>query len=254
MHLAILMTNTDDSAFSKAHPDDGQKFTALLHRVWPDWKLEVFAVKEGAFPPSLAFDGLLITGSPASVHDDLSWIAPLEELVRDAQARQIPMFGACFGHQVIARALGAQVGYNPDGWVLGRIETHFDGMTLPVPLYAAHKEQVLSLPPGARIVAHNSRCTIGGFAIGTHLLTTQYHPEMTGDFVAALLDAFGDDIGADVIQAARLTLDKGTDMDALAEWIAAFYEKAAERTACDQRARPASQPRTQAASNPLPDR
>jgi GMP synthase-like glutamine amidotransferase len=226
MRLAILMTNTDASTFAQHHPDDGQKFSSLVHRVRPDWEIEVYPVKDGIFPSTLEFDGLLITGSPASVHDGSPWISTLEELVRTAIDKKIPMFGACFGHQVIARALGAEVGYNPDGWVLGRIETTFEDSGLTVPLYAAHKEQVLSLPKGAKIVARTPGCEIAGFAINDHVLTTQYHPEMTNSFVKALLNAFADDIGIETTDKAAQTLIKDTDLDALAEWIALFFEQA----------------------------
>ncbi|WP_298864928.1 type 1 glutamine amidotransferase [uncultured Sulfitobacter sp.] len=226
MRLAILMTNTDESAFAQTHPKDGQKFSELLWRVRPDWKFEVFSVKDGIFPKTLDFDGLLVTGSPASIHDDAEWIGHLESIVREAAGKKIPMFGACFGHQVIAKALGGDVIDNPNGWVLGRIETQFLPQRTSVTLYAAHKEQVVSLPNSARIVARTPGCEIAGFAIGDHVLTTQYHPEMTGPFIAALLDAFAEEIGHDVTSEAAKTLTQGTDIAALGEWIARFYERA----------------------------
>lgn len=224
MRLAILMTNTDESTFAQAHPKDGQKFSELLWRVRPDWEFEVFSVKDGIFPASLDFDGLLITGSPASVHDGADWIAKLEALVRDAIAQKIPMFGACFGHQVIARALGAEVKYNPEGWVVGQITTEFTPDGKRYPIYAVHKEQVTTLPDGARTVARTHGCEIAGFAIEDHVLTTQYHPEMSEAFVAALLEEFAEEIGEDVTQKAAQTLGTPTDMDTLAEWIATFFE------------------------------
>lgn len=228
MRLAILMTNTDESPFAQKHPKDGQKFSELLWRVRPDWEFEVFSVKDGMFPASLDFDGLLITGSPASVHDNEPWIATLEDLVRNATAQKIPMFGACFGHQVIARALGADVTYNPQGWVLGKVTTQLTGHG-NIPIYAAHKEQVSTLPVGARIFARTEGCEIAGFAIEDHVLTTQYHPEMTKSFVAALLEAFEDEIGADITQDASKTLGDPTDINALAEWIATFFEQGASK-------------------------
>lgn len=227
MRLAILMTNTDESAFAHAHPRDGQKFSELLWGVRPDWAFEVFSIKDGIFPRTLNFDGLLITGSPASVHDEEAWIPKLEGLVREAVEKRLPLFGACFGHQVIAKALGSDIIPNPDGWVLGRIETQFMGKTSPVPFYAAHKEQVASLPQDAQLVARTQGCEIAGFAINKHVLTTQYHPEMTGSFIAALLDAFADEIGHHVAKKAAASLTEETDVNALAEWIANFYEQAA---------------------------
>ncbi len=120
MHLAILMTNTDESDFARAHPKDGEKFTSLVHLVRPDWTTEVFSVKDDVFPAGLEwFDGVMITGSPASVHDGAPWIARLTDLIRDIAACGKPIFGACFGHQAVAMALGGEVGPNPGGWVLG---------------------------------------------------------------------------------------------------------------------------------------
>ena len=226
MHIAILVTNTDESDFAQAHPKDGQKFSDLLWRARPSWTFDVYQVKDGHFPDTLDFDGILITGSPASVHDGAPWIARLEELVRDALTQKTPMFGACFGHQIIARALGARVGYNPQGWVFGRVKTEFLRTSQHTALYAAHKEQVLDLPAGAEIVARTDGCEIAGFSIGAHVLTTQYHPEMTGNFMSALITELADTLGWDVADRARGTMAQNTDMDALAEWIAQFYEGA----------------------------
>lgn len=226
MRLAILMTNTDESDFAKQHPRDGAKFTALVHLARPEWSCEVFAVKDDIFPDTLDFDGFIITGSPASVHDDAAWISRLETLIRKITAQKIPVFGACFGHQVIARALGAPVALNPQGWVLGRVETEFLPQGNVVPFYAAHKEQVTALPKGARITARTEGCEIAGFAVGTHILTTQYHPEMTDGFIAALLEAFEDDIGKHVTKPAARTLGKATNMPMLADWIVHFFETA----------------------------
>ncbi len=224
MHIAILVTNTDESDFAQAHPKDGQKFSDLLWRVRPDWTFDIYQVKDGHFPDTLDFDGILITGSPASVHDGAAWITQLEELVRNAIPHKIPMFGACFGHQIIARALGARVGLNPQGWVFGRVETTLLPASQRIALYAAHKEQVLNLPESAEIIARTDGCEIAGFRIGRHVLTTQYHPEMTGGFMSALIAEFADTLGRDIADHAMATMTQNTDMDAIAEWIARFYE------------------------------
>ncbi len=95
MHLAILITNTDDSAFARARPDDRRKFRDLIAPLRPNWQLTAFAVKDGVFPDDLGgFDGAIIGGSPASVLDDHAWIAPLMALIRDAHARKLPLYGA----------------------------------------------------------------------------------------------------------------------------------------------------------------
>ena len=234
MHLAILMANTDESAFAQAHPKDGAKFTALLQSVRPDWTTQVFAVKDGDFPTDLAaFDGVMITGSPASVHDPDPWVEDLLALIRHVVAARQPLFGACFGHQAIALALGGQVGPNPGGWVFGRTQTQ---VTTPAPwmvplppqtgLYAAHVEQVTALPADARILTTSPECPVGGFAMGAHVYTTQYHPEMTPAFIAALIDHLADDKPAEVITRARASLTKPADTQPFAESIARFFEQA----------------------------
>ena len=235
MHLAILMTNTDDSDFAAAHPGDGAKFTALIRSVRPHWTTQVFAVKDGEFPTDLTpFDGAIITGSPASVHDKAPWITDLLALIRQMTAARLPLFGACFGHQAIALALGGQVGPNPAGWVLGRTQTQITDpapwmTTLPATtaLYAAHCEQVTTLPDHARTLTTSAECPIGGFAIGTHVYTTQYHPEMTPAFIAALIDHLAPEKPPAVITRACASLAGPADTQPFADSIARFFEQAA---------------------------
>lgn len=234
MRLATLVTNTDESDFAHARDMDDVKFAKLIAMVRPDWTVEAFSVKDGEFPENLdGFDGVMITGSPASVHDGEPWIARLEELIRQVVGRGIPVFGACFGHQAIAKALGGTVGYNPEGWEMGRIETE---VVDPAPwmqdapakmgLYAAHKEQVIEPPAGVRILTQTPGCPVGGFAIGGHVYTTQYHPEIEPEFMTDLLDELAEELPDDVVDRGRHSLDKLPDQKAFAETIARFFEQA----------------------------
>ncbi len=225
MHIAVLMTNTDESEFAQSHPKDGEKFAAMVHAVRPDWQVSVFAVKDGQFPPDGArFDGWLITGSPASVHDGEGWIADLKALIRKLHTERQPLFGACFGHQAIAEALGGTVGRNPGGWVFGLTETEMEGH--PIRLYASHIEQVLTLPAGARLTGGNAECPIGSFAVGDHILTTQYHPEMDHAFISALVEEYAGDLPAAVTDRARAQLAKRqADSARIAERITRFFER-----------------------------
>ena len=231
LHIAVLMTNTDESEFAQSHPKDGQKFTAMIHSVRPGWQVSVFSVKDGHFPPAdMRFDGWLITGSPASVHDGEAWIDALKALIRSIDERRQPLFGACFGHQAIAEALGGQVGRNPGGWVFGLTETQMEGA--PIRLYSSHVQQVTALPAGARVTGGNAECPIGSFAVGDHILTTQYHPEMSHEFITALVEEYADDLPAEVTQRARAALSSGrADSSRIAERIARFFEEAQDKAA-----------------------
>ncbi len=231
MHLALLVTNTDDSAFAARHPRDGEKFAALIAQVRPGWQVTAFDLPAGQFPqPDARFDGWMIGGSPASVHDDAPWIARLMGLIRHLVARQDPIFAACFGHQAVALALGGQVGRNPVGWKLGLAEM----TVLPNPWleqglvaqYAAHLEQVTHLPRGARVLATSDHCPMASFAIGDHIFTTQYHPEMTHGFITALVDEIAPKLPPDVIAMAKTSLLRRADTASFAESIARFFEAA----------------------------
>lgn len=223
MHIAILMANTDDSAFAERWPKDGDKFASLLAGLRPGWRCSVFSVKDGHFPEGPeGFDGFLITGSPASVHDLDPWIGRLLELIRRIVAAGRPLFGACFGHQAIALAMGGTVGRNPGGWVLGLAETRMEGRA--VRLYAAHNEQVTRLPEGAEALGGNADCPVGAFRIGGQVLTTQYHPEMTPGFIAALVEELSGKLPEGVIAAARESLAERADSEWIAGRIVGFFE------------------------------
>ncbi len=226
MHIAILVTNTDESRFAQGHPRDGAKFAALLGPLRPDWRFSTFSVKDDVFPDTLSgIDGIIITGSPASVHDPDPWVARLLSLIPQIMAKGIPLFGACFGHQAIALALGGTVQSNSDGWVLGTVATKMQGIGA-VNLYAAHLEQVTSLPPNAQVVGSTPGCPIAAMQFGPSVLTTQYHPEMTHDFIIALVDELEGKLPPTVITQARVSLVQSADTARISAHIAAFFDAA----------------------------
>ena len=234
MHLTILMTNTDESAFAEAFPKDGEKFEALISLVRPEWSFSVFNVKDNEFPEDLTeTDGLILTGSPASVNSPEPWVDNLMTLIQTAYSRRVPMFGACFGHQAIARALGGHVSKNPKGWVFGSVQMDstaalpwIDSPFASLNLYAAHVEQVSKLPNEARVVSEGPDCRVAGFVMGDFVYTTQYHPEMTEAFFKALVEELSSKLPSDVVERAKVSLSQKSDMRAYAETVAKFFEHA----------------------------
>jgi GMP synthase-like glutamine amidotransferase len=231
MRLALLMTNTDESDFAQAHPKDGEKFAQLIAAVRPTWQVTSYSVKDGVFPNDInIFDGVMISGSPASVHDTNPWVADLLDLIRDIYTQGLPMFGACFGHQAIAMALGGRVGPNPNGWVFGL--THVDithktswmqGLPMSLKQYGAHIEQVIELPDGAEVLSSSIACHIAGFHIADKVYTTQNHPEMTPDFITALVAEYAPKLPADVAAKAKASLADDADTLVYAHSIAQFF-------------------------------
>ena len=231
--IAILLTNDDDSAFAQAYPNDGEKFAARLRALRPDWVYEVLSVKDGVFPPCApAYDGYLITGSPASVNNaTLPWVEPLMASIRELDRFQVPTVGLCFGHQAIAKALGGVVGHNPGGWCLGVAETdvkHAEGWMQPekshLNLFAAHNEQVLTPPAQARVLSQSDFCPVGSFAVGQHFFTSQYHPEISRQFMTDLLVFLDGKLDAALIAQARSQVNKPRDEGLMFRWIVQFLE------------------------------
>ena len=124
MKIGILKT---DAVRPEWVPDFGEypdMFTALLAKADPDLEFAVYDVEEGEYPDDIdEVDAYLITGSKSSVYEEKAWIARLMDFVRELHAREKKIVGICFGHQIIAHALGGKTEKSHKGWGVGR-HTH----------------------------------------------------------------------------------------------------------------------------------
>lgn len=230
--IAVLDNNPADSPLARRFPNDGEKVVAGLAPMRPAWRFDVWAAKRDELPPDpAAYDGWVLTGSVASANDAAPWVQRLEALLRTLHARRAPMVGFCFGHQIIAKALGGRVGPSPGGWRLGVATTRFAAAEpwmqpaqAAVTLFAAHQEQVLAPPPGARVLGGDDWAPVGALAAGDHVFTTQYHPELTREFLRGIVDEHGDWFAPAVVQRARQQLEQPVDALLFMRWIAQFLE------------------------------
>jgi GMP synthase-like glutamine amidotransferase len=173
----------------------------------------------------------VITGSPASANGSESWVMRLLDFIREVDARKVPTVGVCFGHQAIARALGGTVSKNPGGWGFGIAETRFTEVQPwmtpwheTLSLYAAHNEQVTQPPSRAVVLGGSAFCPVGSYRIGTHIFTTEYHPEMTPAFISALSHEIEDYVGVENCIAAREQLKAEAQGPVFAQWMVNFLK------------------------------
>lgn len=164
---------------------DSQKFIDLLQPLNDAAEFDVYYVSKDEFPERIGdYDAVLLTGSPCSVHDGHGWIGRLVELVRDADALRLRIVASCFGHQLVARAFGGEVGPNESGWAIGNFPLYIDGqhhwMQPPARttgLYHFNQERVTRLPPGASAFARTDQYEDYGYTLGDNILCFQGHPE-----------------------------------------------------------------------------
>lgn len=152
-----------------------------------------YAVLDGQIPSSpREHDLWVITGSKFGAYEDHPWIAPLEGFIRACRAAGQPMFGICFGHQIIAQALGGEVRKSDKGWGLGLHDYQSEGLledtsNQPImTLSAFHQDQVVDIPQGAQRVAHSEFCEIAALYYPGFALTVQGHPEFREPYLRDL--------------------------------------------------------------------
>lgn len=185
-----------------------------------------YAALDGELPASVdACDGWLITGSRFGVYEDHAWIPPLEDFLRRAFAAKIPIVGICFGHQILAQALGGKVEKFDGGWSLGVQSYDMEGLGADTRIMAWHQDQVIEPPAEARVVGSSAFCKYAALAYGTQAYSVQPHPEFMADYVEALVEARRAILPAERAEAALASLDTPLSTSLIAEKIAQVFKQ-----------------------------
>lgn len=220
--LGILQAGRSPEQMIETYQDYNQLFVELLGEQSFDYRH--WAVLDGNFPDSINdADAWLITGSRFGAYEDHDWIPPLEQFVRDVFAADIPMVGICFGHQIIAQALGGKVEKFSGGWSVGRVEYDLDQQIFgdaslaqtnapsadsQTALMAFHQDQVVEAPDSAKTVGSTEFCKHAALLYGNSILTLQPHPEFDKYFIGGLLDARSAILPEDIKANAENTLQQ----------------------------------------------
>ena len=210
---------------------DAQKFVELLQPFNSAAQYDIYYVSNDQFPQDVdQYDAILVTGSPCSVHDDHPWIGRLVELIRTAHSRGLRVIGSCFGHQLVARAFGGDVGYNESGWAIGNYTVHIDEAyewmqpsVDTTDLYHFNQERVTRLPDGAISFARTDEYADYGYTLGDNIMCFQEHPEQPRRAMVNFLKAM-DSLSQDEQARADQTIHKGVpDSHIWGDWMMRFF-------------------------------
>jgi len=238
LKIAILQADAVLEQFQPKHGNYPLMIADLLRRAADRAGLAVemenFAVFEDEYPVDVSdFDGYVISGSRKSVYDDEPWISRLGEFVRLIHTRRIKLVGICFGHQLIAEALGGKTMGADVGWGVG---IHDYDIKQPAwfmapgtesfSLIVSHQDQVVDLPDGAVLLAGSSFCPNSLYTIEDHILAMQGHPEFSREYSRDLIQWREEILGPEKYAEGLASLENELSEQQVGDWIIRFLRGA----------------------------
>jgi len=231
--ITIIETGLVNEPIRTRHGSFPQMFERMLRTADAGVEVDTVSLINGeALPDPKTLQAILITGSPAGVYDALDWITPLEDFVRRTYAARTPMVGVCFGHQVMAQALGGVVRKSEKGWGIGR---HVYDIAAGngviegdrIAIAASHQDQVIEPPPGARTILSSDFTAHAGLLYGNgSALSVQPHPEFDTGFAHFCCDIRQGKAPDELIAKAKASLAEPVDNARLGSAITRFLIRA----------------------------
>ena len=206
--IGILLTDHVLDDLKPKHGDQDDFYSKIFGEVDTNIKLKIYDVTLNDYPADMdECDGYLITGSKLSVYDEVKWIRDLEHYIRSLNEHKKFLLGVCFGHQLIAKALGGEVSKAEIGWVTGLQSYTFRNnfpwlkdLNQDVKLIHSHQDQITKLPDQATLVASNENVPIAMYFIDNHIMSIQGHPEFTNEYAYDVVCKRRDIIGEELFK------------------------------------------------------
>jgi len=208
--LAILVTGDPVEAVGRRRGPFADLFRAALGEEWRG-ELALFDARKGELPQRDEALALIITGSAASVTSREPWIVAAERAVAGLVAGGMPTLGVCFGHQLLAQALGGEVSQNPRGREMGTVSVQklaedplLAGLPERLDANMSHRDSATRLPPGARVLARTELEPHALVRFGERAVGMQFHPEFDGAVMRHYLEARREVLASEGVEAGAL--------------------------------------------------